>query len=117
MLQVACQDGGTVMLRGSDSMVVDAAPESDTGPSDELDGTTASDAFDAAPIDAVVDATTEDDAAGDAESMDSDAGGCGCVPEAEPVCGADGRSYESACEATCAGVEIDPESRCDGDGC
>ncbi len=98
-------------------MVVDAALEIDTGPADELDGTTASDAFDAVPMDAIVDATTDDDAAEDAESMDSDAGGCGCVPEDEPVCGVDGRLYESACEAACAGVEVDPENRCDGEGC
>ncbi|HEY3354288.1 MAG TPA: Kazal-type serine protease inhibitor domain-containing protein [Polyangia bacterium] len=41
---------------------------------------------------------------------------CGCEPVADPVCGADGRSYASACEAACAGVAVADAGACQMDG-
>ena len=38
---------------------------------------------------------------------------CPCPVDFNPVCGADGQMYESACEATCAGVEILEDAACE----
>jgi len=42
---------------------------------------------------------------------------CPCPVALSPVCGADGQMYESACEATCAGVEILDASACENTIC
>ena len=42
---------------------------------------------------------------------------CPCPLDLNPVCGADGQTYDSACEATCAGVEILDNAACDNVTC
>lgn len=37
---------------------------------------------------------------------------CGCDEDPEPVCGADQRTYESVCRATCARVAVVREDPC-----
>lgn len=42
---------------------------------------------------------------------------CPCPVDLTPVCGADGKMYESACEATCAGVAVLDNSTCNPTTC
>ena len=45
----------------------------------------------------------------------TDGGGCNCEHVFAPVCGMDGYSYENACQAVCAGTEVDYYGSCTED--
>ena len=70
------------------------------------------------------DMTVQNDAGGGADAAQVDASpegdmgtACECRPEYIPVCGVDGNTYDNACEAACANIEIARPGACDPNAC
>lgn len=46
------------------------------------------------------------------EKLSNSQNGCFCLQVYEPVCGINGKTYSSSCEANCAGVSIKSSGEC-----